>query len=444
MSTPKSKNRWVDLFGSLGWPVLLGAAASVVFYALLFRGPLNIDIVRRYFASHPVAYFETGLFFVGFAALVLKLIEVIGQLATPSDLPLEQLARGGLDPGESGRLLDRLAEFPERFRQSYFGRRLFDALEFVERKSSAAGLDDELKYLADADVARQQESYALVRIVIWATPMLGFLGTVIGITQALGDLDPQMLATDATKAMELLLSGLYVAFDTTALALTLSITLMFVQFAIDRIESQVLLGVDQRINELLVGRFVETDAHADPHVATIERMSQSVIKTSEQLLVRQTELWKSTIESAHDRWLEVMNSAGDTVQASLGTALDESLSRHADSLARVHADADNRLAKRWEQWQTTLSDNARLLHSQQQEMNRQGELLLKVVQATGEVATLEKALNDNLQSLAGTQSFEDTMMTLTAAIHLLNSRISHIGSTDRVHLVGKESQERAA
>ncbi|MCA9154694.1 MAG: hypothetical protein KDA38_07890, partial [Planctomycetales bacterium] len=83
MSTPKSKNRWVDLFGSLGWPVLLGAAASVVFYALLFRGPLNIDIVRRYFASHPVAYFETGLFFVGFAALVLKLIEVIGQLATP-------------------------------------------------------------------------------------------------------------------------------------------------------------------------------------------------------------------------------------------------------------------------------------------------------------------------------------------------------------------------
>ncbi|MCA9226698.1 MAG: hypothetical protein KDA47_13845, partial [Planctomycetales bacterium] len=128
----------------------------------------------------------------------------------------------------------------------------------------------------------------------------------------------------------------------------------------------------------------------------------------------------------------------------LGTALDESLSRHADGLARVHADADNRLAKRWEQWQTTLSDNARLLHSQQQEMNRQGELLLKVVQATGEVATLEKALNDNLQSLAGTQSFEDTMMTLTAAIHLLNSRISHIGSTDRVHLVGKESQERAA
>ena len=29
--------------------------------------------------------------------------------------------------------------------------------------------------LSDMDAARQHESYALVRILIWATPMLGFL-----------------------------------------------------------------------------------------------------------------------------------------------------------------------------------------------------------------------------------------------------------------------------
>ena len=50
--------------------------------------------------------------------------------------------------------------------------------------------------------------------------MLGFLGTVIGITQALGDLDPEELANSIQTAMDGLLSGLYVAFDTTAVALS--------------------------------------------------------------------------------------------------------------------------------------------------------------------------------------------------------------------------------
>ena len=118
-------------------------------------------------------------------------------------------------------------------------------------------LDDELKYLADMDAARQHDSYALVRIIIWATPMLGFLGTVVGITQALGDLDPKMLATSIQTAMDGLLAGLYVAFDTTALALSLSILLMFFQFFVDRVESQLLLMVDTRVNEELGGSFRE-------------------------------------------------------------------------------------------------------------------------------------------------------------------------------------------
>ena len=76
--------------------------------------------------------------------------------------------------------------------------------------------------------------------------MLGFLGTVVGITQALGDLDPQLLATSIQKAMEGMMAGLYVAFDTTSLALSLSLGLMFVQFLAERIEMQLLSIVDTR------------------------------------------------------------------------------------------------------------------------------------------------------------------------------------------------------
>ena len=98
----------------------------------------------------------------------------------------------------------------------------------------------------------------MVRIAIWATPMLGFLGTVIGITQALGDLDPKAAGDELSRAaMEACWPGLYVDFDTTALALTLSMIMMFLQFLMDRVETQLLSRSTSAVNELLVGRFPE-------------------------------------------------------------------------------------------------------------------------------------------------------------------------------------------
>jgi hypothetical protein len=70
--------------------------------------------------------------------------------------------------------------------------------------------------------------------------------------------------------MKGLTSGLYVAFDTTALALMLSMLLMFLQFVIERFETQALSAVDIRANEELIGRFEQLGASHDPHVASIE------------------------------------------------------------------------------------------------------------------------------------------------------------------------------
>ena len=48
----------------------------------------------------------------------------------------------------------------------------------------------------------------------------------------------------------------------------------------------------------------------------------------------------------------------------------------------------------------------------------------RVLAATGAITSLERKLNDNLQALAGSKNFEDTVMSLAATIHLLNSRLS--------------------
>ncbi len=445
MSKHQNRNAFLAILAHLGWPLLLGAALCSVFYVLVYRGPLNLPAVHRYFASHPVLIIETGLFFVGLAALGLKAVDVLLQYWALNVVRLEEPPAAGQRIDDVSSLIQQLDQQSSSVRQSYLGRRVREVLQAIQRKGSAEGLDEDLKYMSDLDAARQQDSYGLVRIVIWATPMLGFLGTVVGITHALGDLDPQELATNIQKAMEGLLSGLYVAFDTTALALTLSMVLMFIQFLLDRVETQALSLVDTQANEMLVGRFQEVGAGRDPYLASVERMSGRVLQASEDLVRRQAEIWERTIQAADERWSQLVLSSGSQVQSALQGALEHSLQNHAAELAKVERDAGERAARRWEQLQIALSENARIMRGQQEEMVRQAELMAQVVKATGEVLGLEQALNENLRALSGAKNFEDTVMSLSAAIHLLNARLGKSPDvTPHVELKKTATKGRAA
>src|SRR5205085_4838938 len=137
-------------------------------------------------------------------------------------------------------------------------------------------------------------------------PMLGFLGTVVGITDALGDLGNEFAnnkdaANNIAGAMNGLLSGLYVAFDTTAQALLLSMVLMFIQFLCDRMESQLLSTVDTIANDEMMGRFQELGGASDPHLASIQRMIEGVVRATEVLVDRQASLWQRSLTSAEQQ-----------------------------------------------------------------------------------------------------------------------------------------------
>ena len=437
------------MFGSLAWPLALGLSATAGFYALVYRGPLEHELILRYFSGHPINRIETGLFFIGLAALLLKLFELMGQAGVLSAATLgEQVA--AQPASKAAEWLEVLSELPVRVKHSYLGRRLREALESVQSRGSAESLTEDLKYLAEVDAGRAHDSYALVRIVIWATPMLGFLGTVVGITAALGDLGRELGGTtgDAgnslNQAMQGLLAGLYVAFDTTAIALCFSIVLMFVQFMLDRAETQILSAVDARVSEELSGRFEMFGAPTDPNVQAIQRMSQAVIKSSEQLVQRQAELWQQTISAAHDQWQRVTRQTTEQMQTALAGALSQSLAQHAAHLTKSEQASAEQLQLRWEQWQTALSHNARLLHAQQQEMVKQGELMTQAIRVAGDVVQLERALNDNLSALAGSKNFEDTVMSLAAAIHLLNTKLGKPNEQTQVELKLAHMKGRAA
>jgi hypothetical protein len=265
-------------------------------------------------------------------------------------------------------------------------------LETIVSNRGTRHLNDELKYQSEKDADAQYEGYSLVRIIIWATPMLGFLGTVMGITQALGDLAAQQLGNDLNAAMQGLFAGLYVAFDTTALALTLSIMLMFIQFMSDQFETQLLGAVDVKTEDALSGLLAMesegTGASAD--------MAQSLRPVSE--LQQQWQTWAA--------------EQGSTMGDALELSMSQSLAEHS-SVGQ----------QQWESWMESLNRSADLLHGNQDSMRRQMEMMQQIVETTGDVVSLEKALNDNLQHLADTRQFEDVVVSLSAAIQLLSTRL---------------------
>ena len=428
MSRPKS-NSVINIIWNLGWPLLWGSVFSITFYELL-NGPLNNEVLHRYFLGHPIAIATTVMFFIALAALLLRGLNLLGQQLIISSLalPESEAQWKQSDQEQATELLEHTESWSPRVQSSYLGARLVSLLEKVQSSGSVTALGDEMKYASERDADRQYEGASLVRIIIWATPMLGFLGTVMGITQALGDLAGQQLGNDLNAAMQGLFGGLYVAFDTTAVALTLSIVLMFCQFMSDQLESQLLLDVDQRVEDELRGRFSRQQvASSEPGINALDKLTPVL----EELVNTQVTQWNSAITRIQSQWQQWTADQGDAMGQSMSVALLAALEQQAVIQQQ-----------QWDRWQSSLNENAGLLVANQEKMNQQSALLERVIEATGEVNSLEQALNANLSQLQETRQFEDAVISLSAAIQLLSTRMS--GTSKPLDLNGDSDQHGKA
>jgi hypothetical protein len=403
--------------------VFWGGLASLGFFTLIHNHSLpNEKFFVRYFAGHWVEYVETIFFFIGVAELLLKAFELADQRAKMRKPLLVDAPTGPLPASDARLVLDHLLAMPRRDQQGYFPRRLREALETVLRKGSANTLEDDLKYLSEVDAARAHGGYALMRIVIWAIPILGFLGTVIGITDAISSLNPK----DLESSLDQVTAGLGVAFDTTAIALGLSMALMFGQFVVDKVEGRLLGDVDAKAADELTGRFEMTGTDRDPQVAIVERLADAVIKNVERLVERQSAVWQNTIDSAHHRWSELTTSGQQHIEAALNKSLVRGVQAHAEHLAAAEVQSAKQNRKHWRRIHKGLVESTQAAQSQQVELVKQSQVLLQVVEATGQVTKLEDTLNNNLAALAGAQHFQETLLNLTAAVHLLNARLGQV------------------
>jgi chemotaxis protein MotA len=108
---------------------------------------------------------------------------------------------------------------------------------------------DVVKIQSEINLNYLDTSFSIIRYLAWSIPSIGFIGTVMGISGALGHVD-QAAAGDLSAVTSLLGT----AFDTTLIALLLSILLMFRIHRVQQIEEHFIITVQDYLMTNFVNR----------------------------------------------------------------------------------------------------------------------------------------------------------------------------------------------
>jgi biopolymer transport protein ExbB/TolQ len=392
---------------------------------LMLYGPLHNEQTARYL-HHPVECVEVIMFSCGLGALIAKMLASVRErLAFRADL-VPTWDGKAVSPTVAGELLSEREDALRRWSGTLLGRRISAVLEFVRNRGSAQELDDQLRTLTDVDAMSQESSYALVRFITWAIPILGFLGTVLGITAAISGIKPEDLENISSVT-----GGLSLSFDATALALGLTMLLMFITFLVERREQSVLEQVDAVTEAELGHRFLRTAPDQAPVVHLVESNTARMLKSIDSLVERQAVLWAKNLESVAQVGREGASRQHQHLLASLEAALESTLTKHTKRLA----DVETQLLARHQQMLTAVAQMADVLvktatqnHAGLLEVGKrvaeQTQALVRLQEGGTELSRLQEILALNLSSLSGAGSFEQAVQSLTAAIHLMTTRVS--------------------
>ncbi|MFM7057065.1 MAG: MotA/TolQ/ExbB proton channel family protein [Planctomycetota bacterium] len=423
--------------------LVAGLSATLVFYltgpwiAACFSG--GEVFFQRYFCGHPLEYVTSTIFFIGMAILGMKFRRLPAERRALRQVRLSAADRNwpAQRPTNARQaaaiLLRELEEHtPRKMTRSAVAQRLADVLQQVSLRPDAA-LDDHLRYLADLAVDRLHQSYQLVRTVTWAVPIMGFLGTVIGITMAIANVTPEQLDSSLPEVT----SGLAVAFDTTAQALGMSMVLVFATFLVERSEQSVLSDTEQFGIDVLLPLLESPAADVAPATAASAALTE--------LLRSQAEFWNSRFASLQADWQQTLTRQTSAMAQALSADTAAMLQTHRETLgqsrdayaAALQSSAEQLgkqlhgafagLAQRMDVWQSALQSTTASAAGQTEELHRLGRTLLQLTESEERLARLQEQLNQNLQALQVVDTLEQTVNSLNAAVAVLSAR-THLRS----------------
>jgi len=151
--------------------------------------------------------------------------------------------------------------------QSFFlTRRIDNALANLRNVGRIGDVDEALRTQAENDEGQADSSYTVLRGFIWAIPVLGFIGTVLGLSVAMGSFGSVLTSAGEMEqlrgALQSVVGGLATAFETTLQGLVAALFIHMLMIMMRRREEQFLDDCKDYCQKYVVGRLRLTTAEA--------------------------------------------------------------------------------------------------------------------------------------------------------------------------------------
>jgi biopolymer transport protein ExbB/TolQ len=151
--------------------------------------------------------------------------------------PLISIAEGTrILPDDASQLARPLQSLPEEQKRYLLPRALTTSLMRFQATKSIQSATDAVNTICEAENSRLDSELSMVRYITWAIPSIGFIGTVRGIGLALGQAHEAMQGNIAGVT-----ASLGVAFNSTFIALLISMFVMFFMHQLQLIQERLVL-----------------------------------------------------------------------------------------------------------------------------------------------------------------------------------------------------------
>jgi len=136
--------------------------------------------------------------------------------------------------------------------------RIMVALGNLRNLGRVSDLDEILNSQAGQDESGMQSSYSIIGAFVWAIPVLGFIGTVLGLSEAIGQFSGVLGGASEigqlTEALKGVTSGLATAFETTLQALVAALFIQLILTVLRKSEEEFLDACSEYCLRNIVGK----------------------------------------------------------------------------------------------------------------------------------------------------------------------------------------------
>jgi biopolymer transport protein ExbB/TolQ len=150
-------------------------------------------------------------------------------------------------PEDSREYMRPIQALGDEEREYLLPRALLSALQRFSSTRNVQDVSEAVRAVCEAESDRLDAELAMVRYIAWAIPSIGFIGTVRGIGDALGQAN-RAVAGDIAGVTE----SLGVAFNSTFIALVISIIIMFLMHQLQLLQDRLVLDAQDYADSRLV------------------------------------------------------------------------------------------------------------------------------------------------------------------------------------------------